>query len=287
MSQPELLTLDEAAERLGVHYMTAYRYVRTGRLPAEKVGAEWRVRPSDLSLVVRDRATPARRRRSDYYRRLEDRLLAGDEAGAWTVTQNALAAGVEPEALYLEVLAPALVDIGSRWADGAITVAQEHRASVVAGRLVGRLGPLFARRGRKRGTLVIGAPADDQHGLPTALLADLLRGRGFTVLDLGANTPAASFVDTAVEAERLVAVGLSATTPGNEASIAAIIAALRGAVAVPIVLGGHAVPDEATALELGADRWSATTHAAIDLFEELGDDAARGRRRARTRKDDA
>ena len=31
------LTLQEAADLLGVHYMTAYRYVRTGRLPARTV----------------------------------------------------------------------------------------------------------------------------------------------------------------------------------------------------------------------------------------------------------
>ena len=45
-SEPgELLTLTEVAERLGVHYMTAYRYLRTGRLDGTKHGTEWRVRP--------------------------------------------------------------------------------------------------------------------------------------------------------------------------------------------------------------------------------------------------
>jgi excisionase family DNA binding protein len=37
-ARPETLTLHEAAERLGVHYMTAYRYVRHGQLFATKVG---------------------------------------------------------------------------------------------------------------------------------------------------------------------------------------------------------------------------------------------------------
>lgn len=51
--------LRDAAERLGVHYMTAYRYVRLGVLPAEKVGGEWQVRPSDLAEVVaHQRSTP-------------------------------------------------------------------------------------------------------------------------------------------------------------------------------------------------------------------------------------
>ena len=47
----ETITLTEAAERLGVHYMTAYRYVRTGRLPATKLGSEWRVETSDVDAM--------------------------------------------------------------------------------------------------------------------------------------------------------------------------------------------------------------------------------------------
>ncbi|MBA2625064.1 MAG: helix-turn-helix domain-containing protein, partial [Acidimicrobiia bacterium] len=42
------LSLHEAAERLGVHYMTAYRYVRLGRLPGTKEGATWRVAATDV-----------------------------------------------------------------------------------------------------------------------------------------------------------------------------------------------------------------------------------------------
>ena len=45
---PGLLGLQEAADRLGVHYMTAYRYVRTGRLPATRIGSQWWVDPGDL-----------------------------------------------------------------------------------------------------------------------------------------------------------------------------------------------------------------------------------------------
>ena len=58
-----MVTLTEAAALLGVHYMTAYRYVRTGRLPAIKDGAEWRVRAADVSDLMaaanRSRQPPA------------------------------------------------------------------------------------------------------------------------------------------------------------------------------------------------------------------------------------
>ena len=42
------MTLQEAADQLGVHYMTAYRYIRQGRLPATREGAEWRIRAVDV-----------------------------------------------------------------------------------------------------------------------------------------------------------------------------------------------------------------------------------------------
>ena len=43
------ITLREAAQRLGVHYMTVYRYVRTGRLPASRAGVQWLIDSDDLT----------------------------------------------------------------------------------------------------------------------------------------------------------------------------------------------------------------------------------------------
>ena len=42
------MTLQQAAAFLGVHYMTVYRYVRLGLLPARKDGARWRVERADV-----------------------------------------------------------------------------------------------------------------------------------------------------------------------------------------------------------------------------------------------
>ena len=280
----ESIPLTEAAERLGVHYMTAYRYVRTGRLPATKAGSEWRVRVSDVDALASGRAGSAavggpppagagkgRRRRNDYHVRLEDRLLAGDEAGAWVIIENALTAGVEPEDVYLEVLGPAMERIGDDWANGKVSVAEEHRASVVMLRLIGRLGPRFSRRGRKRGAVVVGAPPGDHHGVPVALAADLLRGTGFTVVDLGADTPAASFVDAARTAERLIGGGISSTNGSTPEAIAEAVAAVHAEIGCPVVLGGRAVGDRDTALALGADEFTADAHELIRVFDRLAE----------------
>ncbi|WP_334142171.1 B12-binding domain-containing protein [Rhabdothermincola sp.] len=270
MSEPPI-TLEEAARRLGVHYMTAYRYVRTGRLPATKAGGIWRVDPGDVRRLGRPRTTPSGRasRRRDYPRRLARRLVVGDEPGAWTVLQDALAAGMPAEELYLDLIAPALTAIGDDWAAGTVSIAQEHQASAVVLRLIGRLGPLFRRRGRTRGTVVLGAPPGDHHGIPSALVADLLRARGFSVIDLGSDTPAASFTDAAEHAERLVAVGIAATRTGNDGGIRSAVAAVRDQGLAPIVLGGAAVPTPARARQLGADHHSASASEALELFDQL------------------
>jgi excisionase family DNA binding protein len=146
------ITLQEVAERLNVHYMTAYRYVRTGRLAAHREGGQYQVSAAEVEKLRRRQKAPRRgRARSASRGHLEERLVAGDEAGAWAVIQAALASGMEPIAVYLDLLGPALRSIGDRWARGQLSVADEHQASTVAGRLIGRLGPLFARRVANRG----------------------------------------------------------------------------------------------------------------------------------------
>ena len=181
------LTLQEAANRLGVHYMTVYRWVRTGRLPAVKQGSAWAVDEADLDLLSEPEPEPARTRRVDHAERMTRRLLAGDEAGAMTVAETALVGGMNPEALYLDVLAVSMGRIGDSWDAGRASIADEHRATAIMHRLLGRLSRSFVRRGRRRGTIVLGAAPGDPHGLPSAFLADPLRGRSFTVIDLGAD----------------------------------------------------------------------------------------------------
>src|SRR3954451_22049263 len=89
----ELIGLRAAAEQLGVHYMTAYRYVRIGTLRARKVDGTWQVRLGGLrALTSRDPARPGPGgiRWPPYRSRLRERLVAGDEPGAWSIVERAL-----------------------------------------------------------------------------------------------------------------------------------------------------------------------------------------------------
>jgi excisionase family DNA binding protein len=269
--QQEQMTLHEAADLLGVHYMTAYRYVRLGQLPAAKVSGTWRVQRADVE-AVRDPESPPQvqpRKRVPWSERLEQRLIAGDGSGAWGVVEAAMAAGSELHEIYLDVLSPAMASIGQRWARGEIDISVEHRASGIAMRIIGRMGPRFNRRGRSKGTVIVGAPAGERHNLPVAMVADLVRQGGWEVSDLGVDTPAGSFVHAAGDTDDLVAVGISVTTPECLDAAVEALAGLRTAFGPDLLLfvGGRAVADMDHAKTLGANGWAADGVGLVALLE--------------------
>jgi MerR family transcriptional regulator, light-induced transcriptional regulator len=265
-----LLTLHEAADRLGVHYMTVYRRVRLGMLPARKVGGTWRIDPVDLTepgsgsagstAAAVGQPQPTRggkRRRAPWPGRLRERMLAGDAAGSWQVVEAAMASGVEPADVYVEILAPALHAIGAGWEAGSIPIEREHLASGVATAIVGRLGPRFRRPGRHLGSVIVAMPAGERHGLGVAMLSDIVAQAGYDVLNIGADTPPASLASAIRSRDDLRAVVISVVDASNLPAAARLIAAARSANrSVLIVAGGFAVPDLESATRIGADEWA-------------------------------
>ena len=276
MVRDEGLTLHEAASELGVHYMTAYRYVRLGQLDAVKRSGTWRVSRAELdrfraepSDQPADRASHGPSGRVDWGQRMQSRLVAGDAGGAWTVVESALAAGSTPARAYTEVISPALVNIGERWAAGELDISVEHRATGIVQRIIGRLGPQFVRRGRSRGSVVIGAPSGERHGLVVSMLSDLVRAAGWEVSDIGADSPASSFVSAARETAS-VAVVVSVTHADSLESCRDTVLAIRDAEPdLPVIVGGRGIASRAVAASVGADHHSAGLDDLLDLLDEV------------------
>ena len=267
------LSLHEAADLLGVHYMTIYRHVRLGILPARKIGGTWMVDPADLERA-RVRPDPDRRRShprvSMWQDRLQARMLAGDVEGSWQVIEAAMVSGLEPGEIYVGVLAPSLHAIGASWQSGDISVDQEHLASSVAATLIGRLGPRFVHPGRKKGVVIVAMPPGERHGLGVAMLADILTDAGYGVLNLGPDTPTASLTAAMRDAGSLAAVVVSVVDAQRRPAARRLLAAARRErPTVPRLVGGNAVPDERVALDLGADGWVADPRRLGDLIEAL------------------
>ncbi|CAN5875366.1 HTH-type transcriptional repressor CarH [soil metagenome] len=251
----ELLTLQQAAEWLNVHYMTAYRWVRRGDLPAFKTGGRLRVRVADLErflaereldLALGDRPTSA----TDWARhreRLRALLLSGDEGQARNEVQKVISDGAIAGDVYVHLLTPVLHDIGALWADGEIGVAEEHRASQICTKIVTQLSDLFRRRGPDRGAAAVLTPPDDQHAIASAMVADYLRASGYTVHHLGANVPARDLaMFLAVVPVDLVCFSITSPLPTEQ--YASIATASREANPdTVLVLGGQGVDVDAAA----------------------------------------
>jgi excisionase family DNA binding protein len=266
--------LNEAAEKLGVHYMTAYRYVRTGLLPATKRGGTWRVAIDDLEKFVGRPSTQAGRghRRLDrYVEPFISALTRGDERGAWTIIKSLRGAGCEVEELCLDLLVPALSKIGAGWASGTTSITDEHRASVVVPSLLGRLRALPLPPGQKRGLVVVGCPPAEEHAIPTSLFSLLLLGRRFGVDNLGNNTPAHVFTESVQTADKLIAVVFSVGSIEGAANLQECVDAVRSVrLDIPIFASGAAVTD-ATPTELGVDGVPKSFKEGLDLLTELVD----------------
>jgi len=275
------MSLEEAAEALKVHYMTAYRYVRQGKLVAVRVKGQWQVTEEALADFQKEKVqgqalAPARgdaRRKGNYVTEIERCLSGGDFQGASQVVERAIQAGADIKAVYIDIISPAMSRIGERWANGEIDIAVEHQATAVALRLQGQLSARCSRRGRKRGEVLLGGPAGERHSLPLAILCDLLRLEGWEVYDLGPDTPANSFVHAASRiGAGLTAIGISVTSPDSLESAAETVSALRRAVGdeVPVILGGQAIHGLDHARELGAGFFADGAQGLIELLSGFG-----------------
>ena len=163
-----------------------------------------------------------------------------DEAGAQTALDR-LFATLTLDVVLRDVLLPYLHDLGDRWQRGEVSVAQEHFASnLVRGRLMS-LARSWDRGSGPRALLA--CVEGEQHDLPLLCFGLALRGHGWRISYLGADTPIASLVD-AVRALAPDALIVSGTVRG---AFDASAARLRDvALDAPLFVAGAAA-DEALA----------------------------------------
>jgi excisionase family DNA binding protein len=187
------MDLREAAGILGVHYQTAYGWVRQGVLSARKVGRGYEIDDTDVRALAAGRRlgqAPARpihvRDWAAQARGLYAVIVAGEETQARHRLER-LAAGVPLIDLCEHVIAPALRQLGEDWEAGLVSIAQEHRASAICERLIATHAQQPA--GRPRGTAVVATPPGERHSLPSLMAAACLREDRWLVHHLASDLP--------------------------------------------------------------------------------------------------
>jgi excisionase family DNA binding protein len=194
------LDLREAAERLNVHYQTAYRWIRNGSLAATKIGPSYQVSDAEVARFLAHRLAPTPPPKRTNVRdwdlhaaRLQRHLVAGDELAARALVDRLVAGHHQPLSLCEQLFSPVLVAIGEQWAGGGLSVAHEHRASAICERLIARIA--VYPRGRPRGVAVVCTPPGEQHSIPAAMAAVVLRADRWRVHHLGTEVPPSDLTD--------------------------------------------------------------------------------------------
>ena len=225
------MDLQSAADRLGVHYQTAYRWVREGALRAVKIGSAYEVAESEVERFLTARAKPVpppqRTRVRDWQaqcERLHRLLVDGDELNARQLVDRLLEGSVEPLDLCERLFAPVLVRIGEEWRQGEVSVAEEHRASNICQRLLARMAQ--HPRGRPRGVVVVATPPGEEHGLPAAMATIVLRADRWQVHHLGTEVPVDDLADLVNDVHADLVV-LSTANTEFEVALDAALAALE------------------------------------------------------------
>lgn len=172
--------------------------------------------------------------------RLCNALLAGDGPGARSVLQKSIRGGATLPEVFVELIQPALYEIGRRWEDGRISAAQEHLASALVSRLLAGLDDSAPPR-PDRVAVVTTAPTET-HEFGAWMVADILRNEGWTVHFLGSLLP----TEETVRFLRSVHPGLLAVSVTLEIhlpSLRELVEALRDddqVGHVPVLVGGQA-----------------------------------------------
>ncbi|MEM8618702.1 MAG: B12-binding domain-containing protein [Actinomycetota bacterium] len=266
MAEPgldEQIDLQAAADRIGVHYQTAYRWVRSGKLPAHLIDGSYRIDPTDLDALEARRRTPSARRppSGDRLRRqsqrLYDALVAGDETSVRRITSRLLDEGTPIVDLIQDVIVPPLRDIGAAWHSGQLSIWVEHRASAIVERVLGEVAP--NPRGRRRGRAVVAAVSGDLHSLPTTMAAVALRDDNWHVDHFGADMPQEELLDYC--ASNVVDVVVLSSTNPDTASLAESTAVELGARGTAAIVGAPG----STLLRLRAEAREIAARAGTEL----------------------
>lgn len=115
---------------------------------------------------------------------------------------------------------------------------------------------------------MIGTPPGERHVLSVAIVADLFRGAGWEVLELGADLPVDEFVLAVEKAAPVAAIAVSVGSPDSLDAARQLIAALKAIVVVPVLVGGSAI-DHSGSSGLGADGSASDGRSAVAAVAAL------------------
>ena len=198
-------------------------------------------------------------------------LRQGDRHAAYRALDEALDGGRELSQVYLDVVQPAMREIGRLWQEDELTVAEEHLATAITEAAMSRMFErVFVWRDVRTPRLLAACAEEERHQMGLRMLCDLLELAGWETTYLGASVPIESLVDL-ITKHQPDAVAISATIAPHVPRVREAIRAIRAAT-LPrqpvIAVGGRVfLGDPSLAERLGADLTAADADEAVRLLD--------------------
>jgi 5-methyltetrahydrofolate--homocysteine methyltransferase len=200
---------------------------------------------------------------------LSEAVITGNQAKALELTKAAISEGVSPADILNKGLVAGMNTIGERFKNNEVYIPEVLIAAYAMKAAMAVLEPKLIAAGVKPiAKAVVGTVQGDLHDIGKNLVAMLLKGAGFEVIDLGVDVSAQKFTDKAKEVNAKL-IGMSAllttTMPSMEKTVKAVKAA---GLSTKTMIGGAPVT-QAYATKIGADGYAADAASAVDLAKSL------------------
>jgi 5-methyltetrahydrofolate--homocysteine methyltransferase len=200
---------------------------------------------------------------------LSEAVIKGDQSTAVKITQEAIDEGMAPGEILNNGLVAGMGVIGERFKKNEVYIPEVLIAARAMKSAMEILEPKLVESGvEPLGTVVIGTVQGDLHDIGKNLVAMMLKGAGFNVIDLGVDCSAEKFAN-AVKEHKAGIVAMSAllttTMPAMEKSISTF---KEQGLEAKVMIGGAPVT-QGYADKIGADGYSADAASAVDLAKTL------------------
>lgn len=191
-------------------------------------------------------------------------IKAGQRKDAVAATQAALKASTPPQDI-MAALTEGMDDVGRRFKANEIFVPEVLVAARAMQKSMDLLEPLLAAAGLEpEHTVIIGTVEGDLHDIGKNLVAMMLKGANFRVIDLGTNVTAEAFIEAA-ETHQSSLIGLSALLTTTMPAMRDTVAQIRAKGLKTKVLIGGAPITQKFADEIGADGFAPDSASAVEL----------------------
>jgi methanogenic corrinoid protein MtbC1 len=191
-----------------------------------------------------------------------------DQDGAFEIAKIALDQGFKPDEILENALIPAMANVGNRFSRKEIYVPQMlMSAKAMSGAMV-HLKPFFQSGETKRkGTFIIGTVSGDLHDIGKNLVAMMVEGGGWEVIDLGVDAGSEKFIK-AVEEKPHAVIGLSALLTTTMENMSKIVTDIKNRYpGTKILVGGAPVTNEFCS-KIGADFYAPDPQGAVNYLNQ-------------------